>query len=326
MPTGEKGDGTFPHSILSYVLQKPSKSTHTHTFYEATYTNTLDPSALPGLSGGGAAAPISQSAEQYGVNEPHSASADSLGSKKRSEPHHASPSPSHRVEQKFTKLDKDEVDIASAGTQEGEQRAREKRVQDAVGADKASGNSGGHADVEMMHGRATLEGDKSREGKNGTAGAGADAGSSHDIAHDADMLQRKKAEKFGGVNLDNDETGHEHGNNNGSKGSSGQSNGGHGDGEKKKSAQSTGTSGHAGAAAHADGKMDYSKENEGSKASSGLQNGGHAAGETKGKSNGDHATGEKNNTDHGAGGLANDADLLQRKKAEKFGGVNLGDD
>lgn len=275
--------------------------------------------ALPGLSGGGAAAPISSSSEQYGVNEPHKSASDGTSeSKKRSEPHHASPDRSSHLEQKFTKLDKDEVDIASAQTDEQERRAREKRVEDAVvhsGKDKAEKRSdGGHADVEMLHGQATLEGDKSTQQEGGSHGGHSDG----NIAHDADLLQRKKAEKFGGVNLGDDGEGHDaHANAN----ANGKSQDGH--------ANANGKS-HAGHAADQNGNE--SKQHEGTKAASGQTNGGHAAGEAKkdgNKMNGGgaaHSEGNHEKSHGGAGDVATDADLLQRKKAEKFGGVNLADD
>lgn len=115
-------------------------------------------------------------------------------------------------------------------------------------------------------------------------------GHGHDVANDADQLQMKKAEKFGGVNLSEG----------GADASSGLKNGTHGS-----------TDG---------GPVGGTKaQNE----ESGAHNGGHVDSETHSKGSGHAAEGKKK--DHGLD-LANDADLLQRKKAEKFGGVNLGDD
>lgn len=249
------------------------------------------------------------------MNEPHASTSDASESKKRSEPHHASPDRSSHLEQKFTKLDKDEIDIATAKTGEQEARGREKRAQDAVvqsGKDETEKRSGGgHADVEMMHGQATLEGDKSKQHQSGQGDGG--------VAHDADMLQRKKAEKFGGVNL--------------------------GDDEGQSARQSANGESHAGHSAVENGKShsggqnanQKTQEHEGSKGSFGQSHGAHGAhGADSGKkddsrTNGNttaHSDGnkEKSNGNGGADVVVTDADILQRKKAEKFGGVNLGDD
>lgn len=277
-----------------------------HTKHVAPMPESEKGDTLPGLSGGGAAAPISSASEQYGVNEPHTSTSETSESKKRSEPHHASPDRSSHLEQKFTKLDKDEIDIATAKTGEQEARAREKRVQDAVvhsGKDVSEKRSGGgHADVEMMHGRATLEGDKSKQHESGQGDGG--------VAHDADMLQRKKAEKFGGVNLGDDEE------NSGHNGANAKSHAGHSAGQNggQKSQEHEGGKGsfgqgHGAREAHGadSGKKDHSKINGGTTA---------------------HSEGNEKHNGGGGGGdvVVTDADMLQRKKAEKFGGVNLGDD
>lgn len=242
------------------------------------------------------------------MNEPHKAtSGSSSASKKRSEPHHASPDRSSHLEQKFTKLDKDEVNIASAQTDEQEKQARQKRVEDAVvqsGKDKTEQKSGGgHADVEMMHGRATLEGDKSTSTQHESKGG---HHSEENVAHDADMLQRKKAEKFGGVNLGDQEEGH---NGHANANTNGKSVRGHGAGQngnetKGHEYDKTAAGQNNGIHAVAEGKKDSSKTNGGGTA---------------------HAEDNKEKSHGGAGGVATDADLLQRKKAEKFGGVNLGE-
>ena len=168
------------------------------------------------MSAGGAAAPIAADAEQYGVNEPHHDST----SKKRDEPQDASPSRERsHLDQKFTKLDKDEVDMASAGSAKEERSARAQRRQDAVGESKGKGDEevkkfGGHADVEELHGAATLEGSKAGEsggkddgkrskGEKKAVGSGSggkdDDGKkqSKGEATEAEKIQRKNAEKLG---------------------------------------------------------------------------------------------------------------------------------
>lgn len=250
------------------------------------------------------------------MNEPHTSTSGTSEAKKRSEPHHASPDRSSHLEQKFTKLDKDEIDIATAKTGEQAASAREKRVQDAVvqsGKDVSETRSGGgHADVEMMHGQATLEGDKSKQHESGQGDGG--------IAHEADMLQRKKAEKFGGVNLGDDE---ESGGHNGANAKSHMGPGADQNGKSHVAGQNGGQK---------------SQEHEGSKGSFGQSHGAHEAHGAGGvktdhsKTNGGvtaHSEDNKQKSNGSGGGgdvVVTDADLLQRKKAEKFGGVNLGDD
>ncbi|XP_014553568.1 hypothetical protein COCVIDRAFT_107374 [Bipolaris victoriae FI3] len=297
---------------------------------------------LPGLSGGGTATQTSTSQSD---------------SKKRSEPHHTSPSPTSHIQQKHSKLDTDEAGIAGATSHDSAAHAREQRVKDAVGSEDVGSGAGGHADVEMLHGEATLDGGEQEKGQGGGA-------------CDADLLQRRKAEKFGGVNLqDDEEVGGEN------SGASGTANGGpvgHADGSTKgKTEESFGTHdsgemqgkskehghdvGHEadllqrkkaekfGGVNLGDDEADASSvgkskahgsTNGGSsdggavghasaETQSGAHNGGHVDSETHSKGSGHAAEGKKK--DHGLD-LANDADLLQRKKAEKFGGVNLSDD
>jgi hypothetical protein len=192
---------------------------------------------------GGAAAPVVGDSEEYGTNEPKkdSTSADtqqdgsgSGGSStvpaKRTASDHTSQS---GLEQKFTKLNRDEVALASASTEEQERDARAQRRADAVGESRSAGSDeaqrfGGHADVEELHGPTSLAGaDKSEErgGKGGNvksesgSGSGSSEKQNADANHaaktnkkggDAEMggkrdeleqIQRRKAEKFGGVNL-----------------------------------------------------------------------------------------------------------------------------
>ncbi|KAI4632569.1 uncharacterized protein J4E87_002043 [Alternaria ethzedia] len=194
--------------------------------------------ALPGMGAGGAAAPIADNAEEFGVNEPkkdplddeEDSSAqdplppkkDTSSSKKRTEPHHGATSPERsQLDQKFTKLDKDEVDISTSSNKGQEMDARAQRVADAVGKSKGAGDevvrkNGGHADVEELHGATSLEGgDRSMDGKSGGAkkggqdeksGSGGGKGGKGDAegveAHLGDKVQREQAKKFG-VNLDN---------------------------------------------------------------------------------------------------------------------------
>jgi len=220
---------------------------------------------LPGLSGGGTATQTSTS-----------------DFKKRSEPHHDSPSPTSHIQQKHSKLDIDEAGIAGATSQAEAAHAREQRVKDAVGTEDVGSGAGGHADVEMLHGKARLneseQGEKSEGGQSGGA-------------CDAELLQRKKAEKFGGVNLHDDEEA---------------------DGEKNGTSSTTNGGGarheESGANGGPVGHVDRTKQ----KAEESF--GTHDSSETQGKSK-----------EHGHD-VAHEADLLQRKKAEKFGGVNLGDD
>ncbi|KAI4712725.1 hypothetical protein J4E89_002994 [Alternaria sp. Ai002NY15] len=193
--------------------------------------------ALPGMGAGGAAAPIADNAEEFGVNEPkkdpldeeEDSSAqdplptkkDTTSSKKRTEPHHSATSPERsQLDQKFTKLDKDEVDISTSSSKGQEMDARAQRVADAVGKSKGAGDevvrkNGGHADVEELHGATSLEsGDRSMDGKKGGqdeksgggSGSGSGKGGKGDAegveAHLGDKVQREQAKKFG-VNLDN---------------------------------------------------------------------------------------------------------------------------
>ncbi|EMD96286.1 hypothetical protein COCHEDRAFT_1201120 [Bipolaris maydis C5] len=211
---------------------------------------------LPGFSGGGTTAQTSTSTSSLS------------DSKKRSELHHASPSPTSHIQQKHSRLDSDEAGIAGATSHAEAVHAREQRVKDAVGSEDVGSGAGGHADVEMLHGEATLDGQeqKSEEGQGG--------------ACDADLLQRKKAEKFGGVNLSED-------------GVSGES--------ARHESEAYG-----GPVGHAHGSKSKTEESFGTHT--------HKGGETQG-----------NSKEHGHD-IAHEADLLQRKKAEKFGGVNLGDD
>ncbi|KAI4606036.1 hypothetical protein J4E83_010303 [Alternaria metachromatica] len=191
--------------------------------------------ALPGMGAGGAAAPIADNAEEFGVNEPkkdpldeeEDSSAqdplppkkDTSSSKKRTEPHHSATSPERsQLDQKFTKLDRDEVDISTSSSKGQEMDARAQRVADAVGKSKGAGDevvrkNGGHADVEELHGATSLEsGDRSKDGKKGGqdeksgSGSGSGKGGKGDAegveAHLGDKVQREQAKKFG-VNLDN---------------------------------------------------------------------------------------------------------------------------
>ncbi|KNG44937.1 hypothetical protein TW65_08178 [Stemphylium lycopersici] len=223
---GAKGDDTLQHT--KHVAPMPDVEAG---------------DALPGMSAGGAAAPIASDAEQYGVNEPHhdstsaSTSNDSTTGQKRSEPHHASPSRDRsHLDQKFSKLDKDEVDMAAAGSETQERSARAQRRQDAVGESKGKGDAevkrfGGHADVEELHGAATLEhakgaesaakvGGKKEESAGGekkknkdekeeeeeSSGAKDHGGKKNakGEANEAEMIQRRNAEKLG-VHLGDDE-------------------------------------------------------------------------------------------------------------------------
>ncbi|KAI4957271.1 hypothetical protein J4E86_005745 [Alternaria arbusti] len=187
--------------------------------------------ALPGMGAGGAAAPIADNAEEFGVNEPkkdpldeeEDSSAqdplppkkDTSSSKKRTEPHHGATSPERsQLDQKFTKLDKDEVDISTSSSKGQEMDARAQRVADAVGKSKGAGDevvrkNGGHADVEELHGATSLEsGDRSKDGKKGGqdeksgSGKGGKGDAEGMEAHLGDKVQREQAKKFG-VNLDN---------------------------------------------------------------------------------------------------------------------------
>ncbi|KAF5844382.1 hypothetical protein GGP41_001403 [Bipolaris sorokiniana] len=223
---------------------------------------------LPGLSGGG-------TATQTSTSTSHS------DSKKRQEPHHASPSPTSHIQQKHSKLDTDEAGIAGATSHAEAVHAREQRAKDAVGSEDVGSGAGGHADVEMLHGKATLD-EQEQKSEKGQVGA-----------CDAELLQRKKAEKFGGVNLQDDEEA-----DGGKNGTSGV-NGGSGRHAVDRETETDG-----GPVGHADGTKGKTEESFGT----------HNNGETQGKSK-----------EHGHD-VVHEADLLQRKKAEKFGGVNLGDD
>ncbi|EUC43313.1 hypothetical protein COCMIDRAFT_101200 [Bipolaris oryzae ATCC 44560] len=237
---------------------------------------------LPGLSGGGTATQTSTS-----------------DSKKRSEPHHDPPSPISHIQQKHSKLDIDEAGIAGATSQAEAAHAREQRVKDAVGTEDVGSGAGGHADVEMLHGKARLN-----EGEQGEKSEGGQSGG----ACDAELLQRKKAEKFGGVNLHDDEEA-----DGGKNGTSSTTNGGSVRHEVSGAAN-------GGGVRHEESGANGGPGQDGE---SGAHNGGHVDSEAHSKGNGHASEGKKK--DHGLD-LANDADLLQRKKAEKFGGVNLGDD
>ncbi|KAI4933947.1 uncharacterized protein J4E92_003617 [Alternaria infectoria] len=193
--------------------------------------------ALPGMGAGGTAAPIADNAEEFGVNEPKkdpldeeddSSAQDPLppkkdtsSSKKRTEPHHSATSPERsQLDQKFTKLDRDEVDISTSSSKGEEMDARAQRVADAVGKSKGAGDevvrkNGGHADVEELHGATSLEsGDRSMDGDSGGSkkdeksggGSGSGKGGKGEAegveAHLGDKVQREQAKKFG-VNLDN---------------------------------------------------------------------------------------------------------------------------
>jgi hypothetical protein len=129
---------------------------------------------------GGAAAPIAGDPEQFGTNEPKkSVDEDSTSTKqgtKRDEPHDGLPT--SNLEQKFTKLDEDEVNISTASTRAEERDARAQRRADAVGESRSKGSDeakkfGGHADVEELHGATSLEsGSGDQSGKGGKGGDG----------------------------------------------------------------------------------------------------------------------------------------------------------
>ena len=142
MPEVEAGDGKkkpkLSHTRLSHITNNPTP-------------------ALPGMGAGGAAAPIADNAEEFGVNEPkkdpldeeEDSSAqdplppkkDTSSSKKRTEPHHGATSPERsQLDQKFTKLDKDEVDISTSSSKGQEMDARAQRVADAMGKSKGAGD------------------------------------------------------------------------------------------------------------------------------------------------------------------------------------------
>jgi hypothetical protein len=210
------------------------------------------------MGGGGTAAPIADNSEEFGVNEPkkdplddsaedadvdasqnlatNTTSSSTSSSKKRAEPHHSATSPERsQLDQKFSKLDKDEVDISTSSTKGQEMDARAQRVADAVGKSKGAGEEvikkhGGHADVEELHGKANGGkdgGDGSASGKKGgkDGGSGSGNGSAKKSGQDekngsgnnsskggkggeegeeislGDKIQREQAKKFG-VNLD----------------------------------------------------------------------------------------------------------------------------
>ncbi|KAL1792907.1 hypothetical protein ACET3X_009414 [Alternaria dauci] len=215
-----------------------------HTKHVAPMPEQESGDALPGMGAGGAAAPIASDAEQFGVNEPKkdpldaeseeptpahlqtdTSSAANKPSKKRDQPHHSATSPERsQLDQKFTKLDKDEVDIATAGSKGKEMDARAQRVADATDKSKGAGDEivkkhGGHADVEELHGATSLEhGDKSKDGgkggesgkkggENGSgkggeggSGNGGEKGEGGELSL-GDKVARKQAKKFG-VNID----------------------------------------------------------------------------------------------------------------------------
>lgn len=123
---------------------------------------------------------------------------------------------SQKVE-KYVNLDEDEVNIASASTEEGKREARADRRADALGESKSAGSDeaqkhGGHADVEELHGQATQG--------SGTGGSGSsksflssekqvdnkeseNSGHSAQEGNDLEQVQRHQAEKFGDKKLDN---------------------------------------------------------------------------------------------------------------------------
>ncbi|CAN9185130.1 hypothetical protein AA0117_g7950 [Alternaria alternata] len=189
--------------------------------------------ALPGMGAGGAAAPIADDAEQFGVNEPKKdpteeedeepipdhlkTDTSSKSSKKRDQPHHSATSPERsHLDQKFTKLDKDEVNMSTANSKGQEMDARAQRVADATEKSKGAGDEivkkhGGHADVEELHGATSLEhGDKSKDGgkdsasgkkggesESGNGGKGSEGGE----LSLGDKVAREQAKKFG-ANID----------------------------------------------------------------------------------------------------------------------------
>ncbi|EOA91173.1 uncharacterized protein SETTUDRAFT_158631 [Exserohilum turcica Et28A] len=274
-----------------------------HTKHAAPMPAAEHGDALPGMSGGGTAATVPVSingTQQSDVVEASEESSSTSISKKRTEPHHASPERS-QLDQKFTKLDADEVDIAAAQTESQERGARAQRRSDALGETKSekqqkmggteeASKFGGHADVEALHGAATLEGDKSSEG----AGKTKKQGNGAVEVHDADMLQRKKAEKFGGVNLENE----------------GQT--------TANASKPTGENGGAHAGEHGETHVNGKEQQIGTKTA-----GRKDSLPVDGKESG-HAMDGKGS---GNGAVeVHEADKLQRSKAAKFGGVNLGDE
>jgi hypothetical protein len=239
MPEVEAGDGKPYPPPQTYPAQKLTK-----------------PKALPGMGAGGAAAPIASNAEEFGVNEPKkdplddndeaeavdestttSSTKKDSSSKKRTEPHHSATSPERsQLDQKFTKLDKDEVDMSTSSTKGQEMDARAQRVADAVGKSKGAGDevvkkNGGHADVEELHGATSLEhGDRSKDGghggkksesgggsgkkseggngsgkkSDGASGGASGKGGKGEVHGEATLgekIQREQAKKFG-VNLE----------------------------------------------------------------------------------------------------------------------------
>jgi hypothetical protein len=190
------------------------------------------------MGAGGAAAPIADNAEEFGVNEPRKdpleeedeepvpehlkTNTSSSNNKKRDQPHHSATSPERsQLDQKFTKLDKDEVNISTSSTKGQEMDARAQRVADATNKSKGAGDEvvkkhGGHADVEELHGATSLDGkggDGSKDGASGKQGGGSGSGSGSGSgkkgegsegdaeAHLGDKVAREQAKKFG-VNLD----------------------------------------------------------------------------------------------------------------------------
>jgi hypothetical protein len=185
------------------------------------------------MGAGGAAAPIADDAEQFGVNEPKKdpleeedeeptpdhlkTNTSSSNNKKRTEPHHSATSPERsQLDQKFTKLDRDEVNIATSSTKGQEMDARAQRVADATNKSKGAGDEivkkhGGHADVEELHGATSLEhGDKSKDSasakkgaqneKSGSGKGGKGSEGGEDISL-GDKVAREQAKKFG-ANID----------------------------------------------------------------------------------------------------------------------------
>jgi hypothetical protein len=70
-------------------------------------------------------------------------------------------------DEKFENLNEDEINIASASSKEDRMDARAQRRADALDKSRSKGSDeaakfGGHADVEELHGKANLDGDKSK--------------------------------------------------------------------------------------------------------------------------------------------------------------------
>ena len=181
---------------------------------EATESTTVDTSSQP-------SGPKRQKTSDGDVSSSKKGSA-SLGSEPSKGQKSNSQGGSDELEQisrekaeKYVNLDEDEVNISSATSEQGKRQARADRRADAVGESKSAGSNeakkhGGHADVEELHGIATLgsgsgsgkrdqEGQKKGESK---GSAGEENGSAAQEGHDLDQIQRRQAEKFGAVNLE----------------------------------------------------------------------------------------------------------------------------